>query len=328
MRRIYSRPWRNGSLTNPGKIPTCIQVGVRPETTGTLETMFDSCTQLPAGRTGLAGVGRVHVLDRDPNGIGFVFDKALQLPESPTVEPCAHAPARSEVIADVREILHDDLGSPDASGFLDNAFARFVVEMFNAPHFFAGDLPEFLHRTLAAVGLKATTQGQMLITPMAQSFPAPDPARAGGGKRVFPDIHSHRRAGRHRFAVGRLNDQIEKPVPSAKYQVRLFSHAALQDLALVIPEDHRHPNALRDPHPVMFEPNGLKQFNFAGDQARPGAALVLPIPNCRIGPVREAVPICRGINHASYTDLYKYTAQGLSAICPLRAGKRFRVETV
>src|SRR6266478_2481329 len=34
IRRIYSRPWRNGSLANPGKIPTGIQVSVRPETTG------------------------------------------------------------------------------------------------------------------------------------------------------------------------------------------------------------------------------------------------------------------------------------------------------
>ena len=51
IRRIYGRPWRNGSRANPGKIPTCIQVSVRPETTGTLETMFEPCAQFPARRT-------------------------------------------------------------------------------------------------------------------------------------------------------------------------------------------------------------------------------------------------------------------------------------
>src|SRR5437899_13052167 len=107
IRRIYSRPWRNGSLANPGKIPTCIQVSVRAETTGTLETMLAPCTQLPAGRTGLAAVGRVDVHDGDPNGTGLVLDKALQLPEQPAADPCAHAPTCPKGIRAVRGDLHD-----------------------------------------------------------------------------------------------------------------------------------------------------------------------------------------------------------------------------
>src|SRR5256884_4509164 len=157
IRRIYDRPWRNGSLANPGKIPTCIQVSVRPETTGTLETMLEPCTQLPAGRTGLAAVGRIDIHDGDPNGTGLVLDEALQLPERPAVEPCAHAPAGPKAIADVREILHHDRGRANASGFLENRLARFVVD--------------------------------------------------------------------------------------AKHQFRFLRQAARQDLALVIPEDHRHPQA-------------------------------------------------------------------------------------
>src|SRR5437016_255549 len=243
IRRIYNRPWRNGSLANPGKIPTCIQVSVRPETTGTLETMLEPCTQLPAGRTGLAAVGRIDVHDGDPHGTGLVFDKALQLPERPAVEPCAHTPAGPKAVADVREILHYDGGRADASGFLENRLARFVIDVFDTPPFLAGDLPEFLNRTLAAVGLEPTTQGQMLITPMAQCLSAPDPARAGGGESIFPNIHAHHGAGCHRFTVGGLNGEIEKPFASTKYQFRLLRQAARQDLALVIPEDHRHPHA-------------------------------------------------------------------------------------
>src|SRR5437660_4544060 len=243
IRRIYSRPWRNGGLANPGKIPTCIQVRVRPETTGTLETMLEPCTQLPAGRTGLAAVGRIDIHDGDPNGTGLVLDEALQLPERPAVEPCAHTPAGPKAIADVREVLHYDRGRANASGFLENRLARFVVDVFDTPPFLAGDLPEFLNRTLAAVGLETTTQGQMLITPMAQCLSAPDPARAGGGESIFPDIHAHHGAGCHPFAVGRLNGEIEEPLPAAKHQFRFLRQAARQDLPLVIPEDHRHPHA-------------------------------------------------------------------------------------
>src|SRR5205814_9545155 len=158
IRRIYGRPWRNGSLANPGKIPTCIQVSVRPETTGTLETMLEPCPQLPTDRTGLAREGRIDVHDGDPHGTGLVFDKALQLPERPAVEPCAHAPAGPKAIADVRGILHHDRGRANASGFLENRLARFVVDGFDSTPLLAGDLPVFLNRTLAAVGLDATTQ--------------------------------------------------------------------------------------------------------------------------------------------------------------------------
>src|SRR6266480_152017 len=243
IRRIYGRPWRNGSLANPGKIPTCIQVSVRPETTGTLETMLEPCPQLPTGRTGLAAVGRIDIHDGDPHGTGLVFDKALQLPERPAVEPCAHTPAGPKAIADVREVLHCDRGRANASGFLENRLARFVIDVSDTPPFLAGDLPEFLSRTLAAVGLETTTQGQMLITPMAQCLSAPDPACAGGGESIFPDIHTHHGAGCHGCTVGRLDDEIEKPLPSAKHQFRFLRQAARQDLALVIPEDHRHPHA-------------------------------------------------------------------------------------
>src|SRR6185437_3899699 len=77
---------------NPGKIPTCIQVSVRPETTGTLKTMLVSCTQLTASRAGLARVGRIRVLHHDAHRPRLVFHKALQLAEGPAVQPGTHAP--------------------------------------------------------------------------------------------------------------------------------------------------------------------------------------------------------------------------------------------
>src|SRR5438045_2268110 len=152
-------------------------------------------------------------------------------------------PTCPKAIADVREVLHHDRGRANASGFLENRLARFVIDVFDAPPFLAGDLPESLNRTLAAVGLQATTQSQMLITPMAQCLSSPDPARAGGGESIFPDIHAHHGAGCHRFAVSRLDDEIEKPASSAKQQLGFFRQTARQDLSLVISEDHRYQQA-------------------------------------------------------------------------------------
>src|SRR5579859_3929079 len=234
IRRIYSRPWRHGSGANPGKIPTCIQVSVRPETTGTLETMLAPCTQLPANRAGLAGVGRIHVLHRNTHRMRFVFHKALQLSEGPAVQSGTHAPTRPDAFTDVGEILHHDLGCPDPAGFRDNAFTRFVIDVSDTPPLSAGDLPECLSGTLAAVGLQATTQGQMPIAPMAQVLTTPDPARAGGGKRIFPDIHADDRTGCHRFCVVGFDRQIKKPATAAKHQFRFLRPTTLQDFSLVI----------------------------------------------------------------------------------------------
>lgn len=53
IRRVYSRPWRNGGFANPGKVPTCGQVAVRPETTVFAhETMPDAGADVSTGRNG------------------------------------------------------------------------------------------------------------------------------------------------------------------------------------------------------------------------------------------------------------------------------------
>ena len=204
--------------------------------------MLAPCTQLPANRAGLARVGRIHVLHRDAYRARFVFHKALQLTERPAVQSGTHAPTRPDAFTDVGEILRHDLGCPDPAGFRDNAFTRFMIDVSDTPPLSAGDLPECLSGTLAAVGLQTTTQGQMLIAPMAQGFTAPDPARAGG-KRIFPDIHAHHRTGCHRFCLVGFDNQIEKPATAAKHQFRFLRPTTLQDFSLVIPQDHRHQHA-------------------------------------------------------------------------------------
>jgi hypothetical protein len=78
IRRIYGRPERDGGLAHPGKISTCVQVGVRPETTTLAhETMPVPRAQCSTTGAGMAAVGRIDIYHLDALGLGFVFDEAL-----------------------------------------------------------------------------------------------------------------------------------------------------------------------------------------------------------------------------------------------------------
>lgn len=183
IRRIYDRPRQRGTAADPGKVPTCVQVAVRPETTvRALETMFRALPQLSTTRAGLAGVGRVGVLDGDARSLGLVFDEGLQLSPCPAVQAATHALASLDPLPDMRQVFHRDLGDAGINRRLNNGLARFVVNVLHAPHLLAGDLPELLFRALAAVGLKTAAQGKVTVALVAQSLAAEDPAQAVGGE--------------------------------------------------------------------------------------------------------------------------------------------------
>ena len=234
MRRIYDRPWRNGGSANSGKIPTCVQVAVRPKTTVFAhETMLHPFAQAGAPRTGLARIGGVDVFDRDSGGLGFVFDEGLQLPPGPTMKPRSHAFPRLDPFADMGEVFHDDFTRPYPNRFGDDGFARFVVYVLDAPRLFAGDLPELLFRALAAVGLKTPTQGKIPIALIAQVLAAKNLARADGSEVVFPDIHPYDGAGCHRMRLVHIEDEVEKPAPLAADEFGFFSFSRIHELPLI-----------------------------------------------------------------------------------------------
>ena len=241
IRRIYSRPWRDGGLANAGKVPTCIQVAVRPQTTvRALETVFRALPQSSTTRAGLAGVGRVDVFDRDACCLGLVFDEGLQLPPRPAVQAATHAFARLDARANVRQVFHRNLGDTGLDRRLNNGLARLVVDVLHTPRLLAGDLPELLSRALAAVGLKTTAQGKVTVALVAQMLAAEDLAQAMGSEVVFSDIHAQHRAGCHGFNVALLDDEVEKPLPVAQDQLRFLRLAGFEDVALVFAETQRH----------------------------------------------------------------------------------------
>ena len=241
IRRIYSRPRQRGTAADPGKVPTCIQVAVRPQTTvRALETMFRALPQSSTTRAGLAGVGRVDVFDRDACCLGLVFDEGLQLPPRPAVQAATHAFARLDARANVRQVFHRNLGDTGLDRRLNNGLARFVVDVLHTPRLLAGDLPELLSRALAAVGLKTTAQGKVTVALVAQMLAAEDLAQAMGSEIVFSDIHAQHGAGCHGFNVALLDDEVEKPLPVAQDQLRLLRLAGVENATLVFAETQRH----------------------------------------------------------------------------------------
>ena len=239
IRRIYSRPQQRGTAADPGKISTCIQVAVRPQTTVFAhETMFAALADACALGAGLAGIGRVHVFDRNTRRFRLVFNEALKLAPCPAVQAATHALARLDAAANVRQVFHRDLGHTRLEGCLDDGLARFVIDVLHTPRLLAGDLPELLSGALTAVGLEAAAQGKVTVALIAQWLAAKDLAQAMGGEVVFSDIHTHHRAGCHRLRVAGLDDKVEKPPPFAQYQLRLLRLAGLKDAALMFAGTH------------------------------------------------------------------------------------------
>lgn len=234
IRCVYSHPWRDGRPANPGKIPTCIQVAVRPETTvRALETMFRALSQFSTTRAHPAGVGRVDVLNRDARSFRLVLNKGLKLSPCPAVESGAYPLTGFNPVANVRQILHRDFGDAGLDGGLNDGFARFVVDVLHTSHLFTGDLPELLFCALAAVGLKTATQGKVTVALITQVLAAEDLAQAMGGEVVFSNIHAHHKAGCHGFRVVTLDNKVEIPASFAKDEFGLSRLPADQDAPLV-----------------------------------------------------------------------------------------------
>lgn len=244
IRRVYSRPWRDGGLANPGKVPTCIQVAVRPETTVFAhETMFAALTEMSAAGAGLAGIGRVHILDLDASRLRLVLDEGLELSPGPAVQASAHPFPSLDSGADVRQVLHHDLANPGFDRGLYDRLARFVIDALDTPHLLAGDLPELLFRALAAAQLEAAAQGKVTVALVAQVLAAEDLAQAMGGEVVFSDVHAHNGAGCQGLPVVRLDDEVEEPAVFAPYQLRFLRPAGFENAALVIARAHANRDA-------------------------------------------------------------------------------------
>lgn len=92
----------NGSCTNLGKIPTCIQVAVHSETTvRALEAVFRAFAQRSTRQPCLAGVGR-HTRPLLPLPCTRLRSAFAERP----MEPAARGLSRLDAAANVRQAFH------------------------------------------------------------------------------------------------------------------------------------------------------------------------------------------------------------------------------
>jgi len=83
---------------------------------GTRELMFDSLANTATCRTCLGRVGRIDIFDRDSHGFGFVFNKALKLPESPSMQSGSDTFPSLDAFTNVCEVFKDDYGNATIYG--------------------------------------------------------------------------------------------------------------------------------------------------------------------------------------------------------------------
>ncbi len=196
LRRIDGRPGRNGSFSQPGQVPTGIQGAGAPRPSGDpiLPNPSRERHLLPWAwiRSRTKAVARILCLQR-----------------------------LARLAADMPRILPHD---PDLCGLRGRnpGLARFVVEVVQAGHLLAQDLPGPWFCVLATVGLKTKTQGKVRVALVAQLLVAEDLARAYGGEVVLSAIHAHHKAGCQRHRVGAFDGEVEIPTSWAEYQLGLL----------------------------------------------------------------------------------------------------------
>lgn len=105
------------------------------------------------GGTGSACVFGVNEDNRDAGELGFVFDKAVQLPESPAAESLPVGPSDRLPGADALQIFKDN-GPLCAFGLRHDSLADLMIDVFSKAGLFLGDLFEMALGGFGSASLK------------------------------------------------------------------------------------------------------------------------------------------------------------------------------
>lgn len=181
----------------------------------------------------MASIGRIDIFNGNPEGGGLILHKCLELTKRPPVQSGADPLAGFYVVPNIREVLQNNRVGTVIYCFSYNLFACFVVDMFDAPPLFAGDLAKLLFRALRAVGLQAAAQAEMLVAFVSEVAPTIDFSGGRGGQVVFSDINTDDNVGVKRFGSLYFDGEVEVPCSIASDKVSfgvfsLFPHRFLK----------------------------------------------------------------------------------------------------
>ena len=233
-RTSYAAPCDADRLRKPGYVAARIDVAVRQVPTRTDKAMLRPFSEHPAERACLARIGGVDVNHGEPKGLGFVGHKVLQLPEGPTMQPRPDPLTGLDVLPDMGQVLHADLGGSRGHGFRNNGFADLVVHMFDMPTLPTGDSLELALGSAATVGLETTAMGKVNVALVPQLTATPDLASAGSGEIVLPDINPQDAPARNRGGIREIENEVEIPDSLTDYEPGFLRRTRGQQITLML----------------------------------------------------------------------------------------------
>lgn len=239
MRTHYIARWSKNTHSNLRKIASRVAVAVREDTTYlTGEPMPQTLSTIPASRTGLRGIRRIHVADGNAGGLRFVFDKGLQLPPAPAMQARSQAFAHSNPIADVREVLQRNRSAAGVYGLGNDSSADLVVDVPHVTRLAAGDSGQQLLCRLGAVALKSRAQRQKTIARVSEFSTSVKCAVTCGGQDIFTQVDAQDVGLSRSVRPGYVQNDVQIPNASLLKHLGFPDAAAFEIGALKLAESH------------------------------------------------------------------------------------------
>lgn len=220
-------------LRKPSYVATRVDIAVRPVATRTGEAMPRPFSNFPAHRARLARIGGVDIDNSETGSLRLVGHKVLQLPKGPTVQSSSDALTGPNTLPDMRQVFHANLAGSRGQGLGNDGFTGLVVDVFHMPLLAPGDNLEFALGGAATVGLETTAMGKVNIALVSQLVATPDPASAGRGEIVFPDINPQNATARDGRDLRETEDEVEIPDSLTDNEPRFLGRATGKQVALV-----------------------------------------------------------------------------------------------
>ena len=239
----FAAPCGANRLRKPGNVRRSIHVAVGQVATGTGKAMLHPFSDSPAYRARLARVSGVNVNHAQSASFAFVSNKALKLPESPSMQSCPDPLPGLDIGADMRQVFHADFARTGTNSFCNDGFTDFVIYMFDMQAFAPRDSAQFAFSCAATVGLKPPAVGKVFIAVVPQLSATPDLASAAGGEIVFTYIYSANATTGNGRCIGQIENKVEAPGALVGNQFRFLRRAVGKQVTLMLPTGERHPDA-------------------------------------------------------------------------------------
>jgi hypothetical protein len=189
-------------------------------------------------RTLTGSIARVNFLDRNPSELSFVFDKAVQLEESPAMEIIPLTLAEPYPLADSLEVFKDD-PAPGAFSVLYDLFADLVVNTCREALFFLGKVAQYPFGRFGLFSLQAATLSASAVTHSGNDLTAVNIPSAIGSDIDNAGINPEPFVGVKSFWFWQVTSLMDIPFAFAVNQVG-FTLRILQQIKLLLTSKERH----------------------------------------------------------------------------------------